>query len=585
MGITKEAVEAVIDIAKLIRAEGLEGKNLNNSRYNTNYNKQIKPKLSIYKERYNFPPNKLLNNYLDQYVMKNSQVGDFLIANLHFVGQLLNSFTWACIYPKPKGQYSYGPQLYILINWQGIQFGFCYGIKVKDKDDVVGIVTSNPEIRQMIFDALHGNNGLKFSNRSKQGLLPSDDELIAISSAGEISTHWKRDSLVIDYYAEGKIPDDIETKIENCFDNLLPIFHSIASNKPTQLPEDAPQKKIEIPGVRMKFNEGLEYAIKEKSYKVKNLFFERDSLNNIEQQINGAIKSGNHIILIGPPGTGKSKLAIDIAETYCGEGNYLLATATSDWSPYETIGGYMLNNSSGKLEFQPGIFLQCFQDKQGEPINRWLIIDEINRSDIDKAFGALYSALAKDSVTLPFMRNGKQIEVIGNQRPTSSVEFNRYFIHPKWRIIATMNTFDKSSLYEMSYAFMRRFAFIHVDVPTMINEDLINSYLKIWNIKLNDDVVGKISKLWQKINEYRKIGPAIVQDLCQFVSTSGKNDLFSPLSMYVLPQFEGLDENDIKKFILSIIEEKLIDNGQGLIRFACEFYRISEAKFKKNDNK
>ena len=34
-----------------------------------------------------------------------------------------------------------------------------------------------------------------------------------------------------------------------------------------------------------------------------------------------------------------------------------------------------------------------------------------------------------------------------------------------WRIIATMNVFDKNLLFDMSYALMRRFAFIEVGTP------------------------------------------------------------------------------------------------------------------------
>jgi len=45
-----------------------------------------------------------------------------------------------------------------------------------------------------------------------------------------------------------------------------------------------------------------------------------------------------------------------------------------------------------------------------------------------------------------------------------------------------MNTHDKMTLYDMSYAFIRRFAFIHVGAPDreQIGEELIEAYIETW---------------------------------------------------------------------------------------------------------
>src|SRR5690554_64875 len=188
------------------------------------------------------------------------------------------------------------------------------------------------------------------------------------------------------------------------------------------------------------------------------------------KQITTTLKNGKNIILIGPPGTGKSKLAKIICSQYTGEGRFRMTTATSDWSTFETIGGYQPEKDN-QLVFKRGLFLDCFKTRKEQyPANKWLIIDEINRADIDKAFGSLFSALTGDKITLNYRSQaGENIVVRPQQEKDIPVNDYEYVIPGDWRLIATMNTFDKTSLYEMSYAFMRRFAFIPVTVPNHIN--------------------------------------------------------------------------------------------------------------------
>ena len=139
--------------------------------------------------------------------------------------------------------------------------------------------------------------------------------------------------------------------------------------------------------------------------------------------------------------------------------DYQLTTATADWSTFETVGGYMPEETGdGDLTFEPGQVLRRF--KRGEEQrNELLIIDEINRADIDKSFGQLFTLLSGQSVQLPYKREGEEIEILPadeTQRPPNA---NEYVMPRSWRILATMNSYDKTSLYELSYAFMRRFAY------------------------------------------------------------------------------------------------------------------------------
>lgn len=305
----------------------------------------------------------------------------------------------------------------------------------------------------------------------------------------------------------------------------------------------------------------------EREVDAEHLYFENKEV--LLNQVKTALKHGKHIILIGPPGTGKSKLAKEICNAYQAE--YKMATATSDWSTYETIGGYRPNRD-GTLSFKPGLFLNCFKDPETFlPRNQWLIVDEINRSDIDKAFGSLFSALTGDEVTLNFQSDsGKTIVLKPQQDEYVTVNDYEYIIPNDWRMIGTMNTMDKASLYEMSYAFMRRFAFIPVGVPRNIDVSLIEIYLDLWNIA-DYPYKKDLAFIWENINYYRPIGPAIVEDIANYTANSG--DFTSAIILYVLPQFEGVMDQDILEFIERISQLQSIDKKR-LLHFCQDFFHV-----------
>lgn len=292
------------------------------------------------------------------------------------------------------------------------------------------------------------------------------------------------------------------------------------------------------------------------------LIFEQQE--RLRMQIQTALKSGKHIIFTGPPGSGKSTLATRVCEEL--QQRYMRVTATANWSAYDTIGGYRPTRT-GELAFHPGIFLQALK-----PHEQWLIIDELNRANIDEAFGPLFSVLTGDAVTLPYTAANGELVTISSNEAVADVE-HMYTVSKQWRIIGTMNTRDKAALFDVSYAFMRRFAFIPVPIPQQITTPLMQQYLHVW--ALADDQAAMFASLWQTINDMHPIGPAIIEDVVRYVMMSGDEDVTSALQLYIIPRLEGVASDFVERW-LSVLAQSFaqVIDVPTLRRFCHDFLQM-----------
>lgn len=306
---------------------------------------------------------------------------------------------------------------------------------------------------------------------------------------------------------------------------------------------------------------------------------------NTVLEIVNHLASGRHVLLAGPVGTGKTRLAMKIPFLFRSpqDEGYLIEehTATSEWTTFDVIGGIVPKTDNGKpmYDINYGCVVDTVKENWEGGIHGghrtmilandgkkfrgvWLLIDELNRADIDKAFGQMFTSLRTRKLKIPAKEPGQS--------------YKKLTIPKDYRIFGTLNTIDKNFLFDLSDALKSRFAFVEVGIPKsiMYEEEMFYAlynatrdlerefdFIKFDTANKKIDRVGtdkefynsleKVYYFLRTVRQFKKLGTAILKLSYQYMvvkrQSAGKTgiSIYTPITAIILPQLETLTGSEI----------------------------------------
>lgn len=255
----------------------------------------------------------------------------------------------------------------------------------------------------------------------------------------------------------------------------------------------------------------------------------------VERMLRLAVTSYRFVMLVGPPGTGKGRLVRWIADQAAGnptafgfeEGfrpDPLWITPDDTWSAFELIGGFV-PAEDGRLRWSNGFIPDALRQ------DRWLVLDEANRADLDRIMGPLLTWLADEEVQIGRTDPHTGVPILlGWSRSGSSVVESgdvggsmRFLAGEDWRMIGTYNPQDAMRVFRFGLALSRRF--VVVPVPT-ISPGQFEELLRTHHPGIEDPVLVAIHGLYSAhcSDPGTTLGPAVFLRIARYLEPTTESD-------------------------------------------------------------
>lgn len=183
-----------------------------------------------------------------------------------------------------------------------------------------------------------------------------------------------------------------------------------------------------------------------------------DHPSNNKAEVSSLLKERKYVVLQGAPGTGKTRLAKNIAEEWTAKTFFTQFHAETSYSDF--IYGIRPKLEAASLAYsgEEGVLLKAIKHAQMNPNEKTiLIIDEINRANLSNVLGPLF-------YLFEYKQDFANVEIaLTPELAISKMPSNLY-------VIATMNTADRS-LAVVDFALRRRFAWYDLKPQTIVSSE------------------------------------------------------------------------------------------------------------------